>query len=175
MSTSLHKLRSDFDEAFALPTQSHTPDTEDFLVVTAGALRVALSVGSLSAIHKGKDVVPLLSKARAFKGVVNLGRHLSSVYDLASVLGSTTDAPSASSQRWLAVLLHPAITLSFDTLERYVRVEKTPSLDCSGEQALTISCVLEPHGAVQLLQLPALARAIEDIAGGDNKKPESTE
>lgn len=174
VTSSLEKLRGDFDGAFALPTRVHAPDTVDLLLVSSGSLRVALLVDGLSAIHRGKVVVSLPSRVHSFRGVCNLGGHLSSVYDLGSLLGAAllqapADCHETGGHDALLVLKRPSIALAVDSMERYLRVEKSNSLLSSGEQHLTVDVVLEPYGAVHLLQFPALARAIEESSPGEEK------
>jgi chemotaxis signal transduction protein len=83
---------------------------------------VGIWLTDLKSLHQAASVVRLPAEPGPYLGVANLAGHVTSVFDLAVLLGEAPTERRALESSWLARLAKPSVALTFDDLERQVAV-----------------------------------------------------
>jgi chemotaxis signal transduction protein len=119
---SVDHLRWDFDQSFAEPPRSTSPETLDLLAIRIGGDPYALQIGELASLGLSRKVVPVPSRRPDVLGLAGIRGSIVSVYSLAVLLGYGL---RAAQTRWLALCgpLEP-VALAFEDLEGFHRVNR---------------------------------------------------
>ena len=146
----LDRLRSAFDESFALPYAGRE-DPESVIQLRAGSQVFAIRTGHIAGLVKSRKIVHLPSRIPELLGVAVLRGSLIPIYDAAALLGIPA---GVSGPAWL--ILVPGDTLiglAFDAFEG----QHVPEW-LSDERGAGVH-------VSQLVRVGSAVRAVLDIAG----------
>ncbi len=115
------EMRQAFDGRFAHPLAVESSIQEDFLVVRAAVHSVALRIKEIAGLLRAPELTHLPTEHRALSGLAGVRGTLVAVYDLATLLGDTTQGPDAGFIVLCAA--DKTVALRFTAVIQYARLE----------------------------------------------------
>ena len=114
----VEELRRAFDDCFAQPARGARTAGQRLLLVQAGGQHLALPIGSLRGVERGRTVVTLPGASPSLRGIAGVRGQVVPVYALAELVGA-----SGGAGEWLAIAAGDApVALAFDALSGLVDV-----------------------------------------------------
>ena len=113
------ELRHAFDSAFALTPSTERAQTDEVLAIRVGQDAYALRLTEVSGLIADKAITRLPASIPTLLGLMSSRGAIVSVYDLARLLGSSTD----DAPRWVVLTAaDPTIGLAFEHFDGFMRV-----------------------------------------------------
>lgn len=147
-------LREEFDASFAERPSDAGSERLDFLIVTTGADRYALSLSEVASVHAERKVTRVLSPLPELLGLADFRGVLTPIYATAALLGRPTAEPPG-----LLVVAQNTrpIGFAFTALEHHLRITASDlSVDDVADDPFTRGAVRLEGSMLRILQLSSL-------------------